>query len=336
MAVVAVDAMGGDHGPLTTVPAVIHSLELSDSLFVVLVGDLNKITPLLPSKNFTHPRLTLLHASEEVLMGEQPAKVLRSKRDYSLKKAINLVKSSEADACVSAGNTGAFMALGRHLLKTLSGIDRPALAATIPTLSGQSLMLDLGANVDCSSKLLLQFSIMGSVLAETLFQKKSARVSLLNVGTEDIKGNSQIKEVAEQLKQSHLINFQGYIEGNNIFSGHTDVIVCDGFVGNVVIKTSEGLVGIVLDMVKEAFSRQIMNKLIGMAALPVLREMEKDLVPAICRGASMLGLKGVLIKSHGKSDAKSFSYSILQAEKEAELNLIEKLESALLASEQPK
>ena len=328
MAIVAVDAMGGDHGPLATVPAVFQALKQSPSLHVILVGNTHIINNYLPSSNLPD-RVSVVHTDHQIPIDLSPAKVLRLKNQTSLRHSIELVKDSKADACVSSGNTGAFMVLGKHLLRTMKGLDRPALAATVPTLSGHSLILDLGANVDCTSVQLFQFAKMGATLAEVLFRIENPQVGLLNVGTEDAKGNQLVKEVSETLKNESNLNYQGFIEGHELFAGKLDVIVTDGFTGNIAIKTSEGVVGILIDMVKEAFQKQLMTKIVGVAALPILKQLESELIPSVCRGASMLGLNGVLIKSHGKSDSQSFCYSILQAEQEVNMGLVDKISQRL-------
>jgi len=235
---VAIDVMGGDHGPHVTVPAALRCLSRSPDLNVILVGPQDVIAAELKARRAkTTPRLIVRHASQVVAMDEPPAQALRGKKDSSMRVAIDLVKSGEADACVSAGNTGALMATARFVLKTLPGIDRPAIAAVMPTLAGHALVLDMGANVDCTAEHLLQFGIMGAMLVSAVEHKPNPSVGLLNIGEEDIKGNEMVKQAAELLRDSHL-NFYGNVEGNDIFKGTTDVVVCDGFVGNVTLKPS--------------------------------------------------------------------------------------------------
>lgn len=241
---IALDAMGGDHGPHVIIPAAIKALEADDALYIILVGLEETISNVLKLQKKLSPnvqqRLTVHHATELVTMDESPQSALKNKKDSSMRVAINLVKSGEAKACVSAGNTGALMATARFVLKTLPGIDRPAIAGVFPSQKGMTYILDLGANADCTAEHLLQFAVMGSMLVSCVEHKKNPTVGLLNIGSEDIKGNEVVKRAGELLRASHL-NFYGNVEGNDIFKGTTDVVVCDGFVGNVALKTSEGL-----------------------------------------------------------------------------------------------
>jgi glycerol-3-phosphate acyltransferase PlsX len=249
-------------------------------------------------------------------MDEHPSQALRNKKDSSMRVAINLVKEGAADACVSAGNTGALMATARYVLKTLPGIDRPAITSTMPSIHGQTYMLDLGANIGCTSKHLLQFAVMGSVLATAIDEIKNPKVGLLNVGEEEIKGNEQVKEANEVLRQSGL-NYVGYVEGDDVYCGDVDVVVCDGFVGNVALKTSEGVAKIISHYVKQEFNRNLFTKLCGFLALPVLKAFTQRIDPRRYNGASLLGLRGVVIKSHGGADAYSFQHAINIARLEA-------------------
>jgi glycerol-3-phosphate acyltransferase PlsX len=264
----------------------------------------------------TGPRLRIQAASEVVGMDESPQLVLRSKKDSSMRVAINLVKNGEASACVSAGNTGALMATARYVLKMLPGIDRPAIASFLPTYKGQVCMLDLGANVDCNAENLLQFALMGTALVYAIEHKNNPTVGLLNIGSEDIKGNEIVKQASELLQKSDL-NFYGNIEGNDIFKGVTDVVVCDGFVGNVALKTTEGLAQMLGGFLREEFNRNIFTKLAGLIATPVLKAFRRRVDPRRYNGASLLGLKGIVLKSHGSADAFAFFCAIERAAEEA-------------------
>src|SRR5262249_26043164 len=268
---VAVDAMGGDHGPSVTVPASLRFLEETPDARVIAVGLEAPLKAILArQRSPARDRLTLHPASEIVEMHESPADALRRKKDSSMRVAINLVKEGAAQACVSAGNTGALMAISRFVLKTLPGIDRPAIASQLPTRKGVTTALDLGANVNCTPEQLLQFAVMGSALVATVDGIERPSVGLLNIGEEDIKGNDVVKQTAELLKVSGL-NFHGNVEGTDIYKGTTDVIVCDGFVGNVALKTSEGLATMLADFLREEFTRNPLRKILAVAALPVLR-----------------------------------------------------------------
>jgi glycerol-3-phosphate acyltransferase PlsX len=249
-------------------------------------------------------------------MDESPQLALRGKKDSSMRVAINLVKSGEAGACVSAGNTGALMATARYVLKTLPGIDRPAIASYLPTINGQVCMLDLGANVDCTAEHLLQFGIMGSALVAVLEHKEKPTVGLLNIGSEDIKGNEIVKQAAVLLRNSDL-NFYGNVEGNDIFKGVTDVVVCDGFVGNVSLKTTEGLAHMIRVFLTEEFKRNIFTKLAGLVAMPVLNAFKRRVDSRRYNGASFLGLKGIVVKSHGSADELAYLCAIERAAEEA-------------------
>jgi glycerol-3-phosphate acyltransferase PlsX len=267
---IAIDAMGGDHGPHVTVPAALSYLKQDPDVNIVLVGLKDIIeAELRRHKALPTSRLRVHHASEVVTMDDQPALVLRNKKDSSMRVAINLVKSGEANAVVSAGNTGALMAISRFVLKMLPGIERPAIAGIMPTIKGHTYVLDLGANVDCSAQHLYQFAIMGSMLVSAVEHKPSPSVGLLNIGEEDIKGNEVVKQTAELLRQSNL-NFYGNIEGDDIYKGTTDLVVCDGFVGNVALKTSEGLAQMVRTFLREEFTRNWLTRIAALFAIPVM------------------------------------------------------------------
>jgi len=311
---IALDAMGGDHGPEVVVPAALEVLKRHESVRLILVGDEAVVRSHLEKRGAkADERLTLHHASQTVGMDELPSQALRLKKDSSMRVAINLVKEGLADACVSAGNTGALMATARYVLKTLPGVDRPAITFALPGRGGYTRLLDLGANIDCTAEHLFQFAVMGSVLAEAVDNRPRPRVALLNIGHEEIKGNEQIKQAAQMLSASGL-NYVGFVEGDGIFKGKADVIVCDGFVGNVALKTSEGVASIIVEFAREEFGRNIFTKiaggLAGLIALPVLRRLKRRIDPRQYNGGSLLGLRGIVLKSHGSADAFQFARAI--------------------------
>jgi len=322
---IAVDAMGGDHGPPVTVLASIRFLEETPEASVILVGRDGDIRKVLGTVRSAAVDIISVHAATEVIeMCEGPASALRGKKDSSMRVAINLVKDGAAQACVSAGNTGALMAISRFVLKTLPGIDRPAIASQLPTRKGVTTALDLGANVNCTAEQLVQFAVMGSALVTAVDGIERPTVGLLNIGEEDIKGNDVVKETAELLKASDL-NFYGNVEGNDIYKGTTDVIVCDGFVGNVALKTSEGLALMLSDFLREEFTRNPMRKLLGLFALPVLAAFKRRVDPRRYNGATLIGLKGVVVKSHGSADALAFRYALRKAHAEAAHGVLERI-----------
>ena len=313
----AIDAMGGDHGPHVTIPAALKALSEDDQLNIVLVGLSDAIeSELKGRKATTGPRLRIHHASEVVTMDESPQLALKNKKDSSMRVAINLVKSGEASACVSAGNTGALMATARFVLKTLPGIDRPAIAGRFPSQKGKTYILDLGANADCTPEQLLQFAVMGSMLVSCVEHKVNPTIGLLNIGSEDIKGNEVVKQTSELLRNSHL-NFYGNVEGNDIFKSTTDVVVCDGFVGNVTLKASEGLAQMMGRFLSQEFKRNWLTKLMGIVAMPVLKAFKKRMDPRLYNGASFLGLRGIVVKSHGGADVVAFLNDIHTAVEES-------------------
>ena len=314
---IAIDAMGGDHGTHVTIPAAVQYLRKNPSDTIILVGLTEAIEKELRTvKASAGPNLCIHAASEIVGMDESPQSAMRNKKNSSMRVAINLVKEGEASACVSAGNTGALMATARYVLKTLPGIDRPAIASYLPTNKGQVCMLDLGANTDCNAEHLLQFAIMGSTLVSALEHKPNPSVGLLNIGSEDIKGNEVVKQAAELLRESDL-NFYGNVEGNDIFKGTTDVVVCDGFVGNVALKTTEGLAQMLGGFLREEFGRNLLTKLAGLIAMPVLKAFKRRVDHRRYNGASLLGLKGIVVKSHGSADDFAFLCAIERAAEEA-------------------
>ncbi|HET7597142.1 MAG TPA: phosphate acyltransferase PlsX [Burkholderiales bacterium] len=314
---VAVDCMGGDHGAHVTVPAALDCLARDPDIGVILVGSQNGIQAELERGRFTpDPRVRIQHAPEVIAMDESPALALRTKKNSSMRVAIDLVKDGAAAACVSAGNTGALMAISRFVLKTLPGIDRPAIASVLPTLKGHTYVLDLGANVDCTAEHLLQFGIMGSELVSSVEQCDRPTVGLLNVGEEDIKGNEVVKRAAELLRESGL-NFHGNVEGDDIYKGTTDVVVCDGFVGNVALKTSEGLAQMLATYLREEFGRNLFTQFAGAIAMPVLNAFKRRVDHRRYNGAMLLGLRGIVVKSHGSADAFGFRFAIERAVGEA-------------------
>lgn len=307
---VAIDCMGGDHGPVVTVPAALELVRKHDDVHAILVGLEDNIRSHLHGN--LPPRLSLRHASEVVGMDESPALAIRNKKNSSMRVALDLVKNGEADACVSAGNTGALMAISRFVLKTLPGIDRPAICAILPTISGHVHVLDLGANVDCSPEHLLQFGIMGASLVGALEHNDRPTVGILNIGEEDIKGNDVVKRAAELLKDSGL-NFVGNVEGDGLYKGEADVVVCDGFVGNVALKTSEGLAQMLATFLRQEFGRNPLTKAAAVIALPVLKRFKQRVDHRRYNGASLIGLRGIVLKSHGSADAFSFCNALERA-----------------------
>lgn len=330
---IALDAMGGDFGPQVVIPAALDILNRERELTLILVGDRDELSArLADARPGVRERLVIRHASQRVEMGELPSQALRLKKDSSMRVAINLVKEGAADACVSAGNTGALMATARYVLKTLPGIDRPAIISALPCITGHTHMLDLGANVDCTAEHLFQFAVMGSVLATAVDNIERPRVGLLNIGQEEIKGNDQVKEAARLLGSSNL-NYIGFVEGDDIYKGTADVVVCDGFVGNVALKTSEGLAKMFRHYMKDEFSRGAFSRLAGLIALPVLQSFRKKFDPRRYNGASLLGLQGIVIKSHGSADAFAFANAInialLEVSKAVPWRISKQLESLL-------
>lgn len=303
--------MGGDQGADTVVPAALNTLRRRSDLRLILVGDQATLERhLQQAGHHEHgDRLHIHHASEVVGMDESPSRALRLKKDSSMRVAIDLVKGGAAQACVSAGNTGALMATARYVLKTLPGIDRPAISTSIPSIDGHTLVLDLGANVDCSAEHLFQFAVMGSVLANAVHGLEHPRVGLLNIGEEEMKGNDQVKEAARLLMESSL-NYIGFVEGDDVYTGGVDVVVCDGFVGNVALKTSEGVAKMISHFMREEFRRNVLTRLAGLIAMPVLRAFRRRIDPRRYNGASLLGLRGIVIKSHGGADALAFENAI--------------------------
>lgn len=331
---IALDAMGGDHGPSVVVPAAIQALKKHSTLFLTLVGQEKAIAPYLKNvSEAIRSRLTIHPASEVVEMGELPTSALRYKKNSSMRVAINLVKDGVVQACVSAGNTGALMATAHFVLKSLPGIDRPAIIATLPTQdkSKRVRVLDLGANVDSSADILSQFALMGSVLVEAVEGIERPSVALLNIGEEAIKGNEQVKKTDRLLSEIKEINYIGYVEGDKIFTGHADVIVCDGFVGNVALKTIEGASKFMGSLIKKAFKKNWLSRLIGLFSIFILRAVKKEMDPDLYNGASFLGLRGIVIKSHGGTSVRGFETAIKQAMIEVDHNVPELIHDRLHA-----
>ena len=319
MATIALDAMGGDFGPEVVIPAAAHVVKKSSDINIILVGDEARLRECAKTHDIDLDKhFEIQNASQTVEMHEDPRHAVRKKKDSSMRVAIDMVKEGRAQAVVSAGNTGALMATAKFVLKTLPGIDRPAICTTIPSFGGHTHMLDLGANVDSSAEQLFQFAVMGSVLAEAIDNTHAPKVGLLNIGSEDGKGNAQVKSANELLKHGPF-NYIGYVEGNDIYSDGVDVVVCDGFVGNISLKTMEGVAKMIATMMREEFSRSILSKLAGLFAYPVLSRFKKRVDPRSYNGASMLGLTGIVIKSHGGTDvlgyANAIEIALLEVEK---------------------
>lgn len=315
---IAIDAMSGDHGLSVTVPAAIQALKKFPDIHLILVGRQEAIEAALASHGaYDAQRMEIVHAGQVVEMDDLPSRALRQKRRSSMRVALNLVKEGQADACVSAGNTGALMAMSKFVLKTLPGIERPAICTAMPTMQGHVHMLDLGANVGVDGENLLQFALMGSVLVSQLDNNPAPSVGLLNIGEEEIKGPERIR-YAHKLLEKTPLNYIGYVEGDDIFKGTADVVVCDGFDGNIALKASEGVAKMISFHLKQAFNRNLFTKLAGLVALPVLRQLQKTIDPRRYNGASLLGLRKIVIKSHGGADETAFFYAINQARIEVE------------------
>jgi phosphate acyltransferase len=310
MATIALDAMGGDFGPEVVIPAAVHVVKKHSDIHIILVGDESRLRDCAKQHSIDLDKhFEIQHASQVVEMHEDPRHAVRKKKDSSMRVAINMVKEDRAQAVVSAGNTGALMATAKFVLKTLPGIDRPAICTTIPSYGGHTHMLDLGANVDSGAEQLFQFAVMGSVLAEAIDNTHQPKVGLLNIGSEDGKGNAQVK-AANKLLQDGGFNYIGYVEGDDIYSDKVDVVVCDGFVGNISLKTMEGVAKMIAAMMREEFNKSILSKLSGLVAWPVLNRFKKRVDPRMYNGASMLGLTGIVIKSHGGADVLSYANAI--------------------------
>jgi glycerol-3-phosphate acyltransferase PlsX len=326
--VIALDAMGGDIGPAVVVPAAFYFVKDNPSVDLILVGKQDAIEKFVPDTGLPE-QISIHPASQEVGMDELPSHALRNKKDSSMRVAIDLVKQGKAKACVSAGNTGALMATSRFVLKMLPKVKRPAIITALPSIGGRTWMLDLGANVDCTAEHLFQFAVMGAELVTAVDQIERPKIGLLNIGQEEIKGIQQVKDANELMNQADL-NYIGYVEGDDIFlNQEVDIIVTDGFVGNVAIKTSEGLAKMIRTLLKKAFGKNLLSKLAALVALPVLKNLSKRIDPKRYNGASLLGLKGIVIKSHGGAEAKAFSNAITIACKEVRHDIAAKIEAGV-------
>lgn len=334
MITVAIDCMGGDHGAHVTIPAALSFVNEYSGASILLVGMPDVVEAELKRQGASiSDRIQIRSASQVVSMDEAPASALRGKRESSMRIAIDAVKNLDAHACVSAGNTGALMAISRFVLKMLPGIERPAIASFLPTIRGHTCVLDLGANVDCSADHLLQFAVMGSSLISAVDQIERPSVGLLNIGEEAIKGNEVVKQAAELLHDSGL-NFFGNIEGTDIYKGTTDVIVCDGFVGNVALKTSEGLAQMLAAYLREEFERNLLTKISGAVALPVINAFRRRVDHRRYNGASLLGLKGIVVKSHGSADSFGFRFAIERAYEEAQHDVLRRISDRMATIQQ--
>ncbi len=320
---IALDAMGGDHGPKVVVPAALQILKKYDNVKLLLVGLEAQLIPLFHRKAaMFKSRWEIVPATEVVGMDESPAHAMRKKKNSSMRVAIDLVKQQRAHAVVSAGNTGALMATARYVLKTLPGIDRPAIIAAFPTTNEEEVrILDLGANVDSTPKNLFQFAVMGSILAEATHGIESPRVALLNVGEEMIKGNELVKATSELFEKHNIFNYVGYVEGDTIFKNVADVVVCDGFVGNITLKAVEGAAKLIAKYTREEFKANWRTKLTALFAMPVLRKIRMRVDPDRYNGASLIGLNGIVIKSHGSANRNAFIYAIEEAIIEVDKNI---------------
>lgn len=320
----AIDAMGGDAGLEVVIPAAIQAVNENKQLTLILVGEETALKQSLAKyQRIPSSQIEIYHASQVVAMDEFPSQALRTKKDSSMRVAINLVKEGKADACVSAGNTGALMATAKFVLKTLPGIDRPAILADLPSNVGVTRVLDLGANVDSCAEHLFQFAIMGAVLVSALDNQPKPKVGLLNIGVEEIKGNDQVKRTAHMLEQAQFLNYVGFVEGDALYNGEVDLVVCDGFVGNVALKASEGLAKLITHYIKDAFKQNIFTKSVGFLALPILKMLKKRLDPSRYNGASLLGLNGIVVKSHGGANVTAYKHAIRKAVLEVDKNVPE-------------
>ena len=323
----SIDAMGGDFGPRVTVPASLACLSKNPDLKLIMVGDEALLSGMLSEAMVSFKdRISIRHASQVVEMDEPPQKALKNKKDSSMRVAINLVKEGVADGCVSAGNTGALMATARFVLKMIPGIERPAIISTLPSIFGHTHVLDLGANVDSSAEHLYQFAVMGEEVVKAVENIDRPKIGLLNIGEEDMKGNEQVKAAAKLLENSPL-NYIGYVEGNSINAGSVkvDLIVTDGFVGNVALKSIEGAAKMIASKLKDSFSQNLLTKLAGLIAYPVLKRFKDSIDPRLYNGASFIGLRGLVIKSHGGADALAFETAIHLAEVEVAKDVIRKI-----------
>ena len=325
----ALDTMGGDHGPDEIIPAAFFALEKHHDIELLLVGPEVALDEIIAGQSSAHAsRVKVVNAQDVIEMDEAPSSALRSKKQSSMRVAVEQVKKGRTQACVSAGNTGALMAISKYVLKMLPGIDRPAICTTIPGIDGHTHILDLGANVDANAEQLFQFAVMGSELTSAVENIASPKIGLLNVGEEENKGNDRVKQAALLLSDSHL-NYIGFVEGNDIYSGKVDVIVCDGFVGNIVLKASEGLAEFFTHHTTTEFRKTMYGKLVATVSLPILKTIRRKTDPRRYNGASLLGLRGIVVKSHGSADRVSFAHAIEEAILEVKKNIPARIASRL-------
>jgi phosphate acyltransferase len=321
---IAIDAMSGDYGPRIIVPSALQYLQDNPRKSIIFVGDQASINPLIPSKLVS--RINVVHADEVIGMNEKISVALRTKKRSSMRLALELVAKGDAGACVSAGNTGALMALGMHLLKTIDGISRPAICGALPSLNSHSYLLDMGANVDCAAEDLLNFALMANVLVKLIDNKPNPSIALLNNGEEEIKGNGQVKEASDLLSGYSGINYIGYIEGDKLYEAAADIIVCDGFVGNIALKASEGVAKYIIDKIRHEITSDPLSRFLSFFALPEFFRIKNKIDPRRFNGAILLGLKGIVVKSHGNADQKAFYYALQQASYMLSANLIDRLD----------
>ena len=327
----ALDMMGGDHGPHTTIAAALAAIAECPQLQLVLCGDVDMLQQQLAFHNsFPHPQLSLVASSNDVGMADKPSVALRSKRQSSMRRALDLVEQGEVQACVSAGNTGALIAMAHYVLKMLNGVERPALISGLPSCKGNPVyMLDLGATVNCDADTLFQFAVMGAVMAEEVVGIHHPKVALLNMGEEEIKGSDQIKRASQLLTQCNDINYIGYIEGDDIFSGKADVIVCDGFVGNVALKTCEGVAKLILRRFETSLRQRVSAQFFSWLFKPFIKSLYQGVNPDHYNGASLIGLRGIVVKSHGNATKDAFLSAIRQAVREVERQVPAKIKDRL-------
>ncbi|GHD45198.1 phosphate:acyl-[acyl carrier protein] acyltransferase [Marinobacter persicus] len=323
---IAIDAMSGDHGPAVVVPAALEAVRENEALSIVLVGIRSELEALLRDG---HARIRVVEAADVVKMNERPSHALRHKRNSSMAIALGLVRDGEAQGCVSAGNTGALMAFGRSIIRMYPGIERPAIAKLIPSLRGRCHVLDLGANVDSTAENLYQYALMGSLMATAICNQPEPRIALLNVGEEEIKGNEQVRLASHMLAQCETLNYIGYVEGSDLFRDVADVVVCDGFVGNIALKTGEGVAGLLIELLEKAFTRSLYGRFVGLLARPILGRLLRQVDPSRHNGASLLGLQGVVIKSHGNANERAIRAAIDQAVREVELEVPRRINERL-------
>jgi len=327
---IALDMMSGDHDISSSVPAAWSILKKHNDLSLILVGDENKIEKLLnpEMKKLEGTKYSILHTDEAIKMDDEILVALRTKKKSSMRLGIESVRDKKADACVSAGNTGALMALSKIILKMIDGIDRPAICGALPTKCGSMHMLDLGANVECNSEHLLQFAIMGAALVQSLEISDNPRIGLLNVGSEEFKGNDTIKAASQKINESPL-NYIGFVEGDEMFTGNCDLVVTDGFAGNIALKSIEGVANIISHFIKDEFKKSLLTRITALISYPVMRAVKKKMDPRRYNGASLLGLKGIVVKSHGGADSYAFERAINTAYYEVKNNILEQIKTSI-------